>query len=176
MAKDYRCLTLDAVDNILAMDYFTELLPKLSNSDIDLALFFEVKANLTRCQVELLRTAGITKIQPGIESVSTRLLKLMNKGVTAIQNIQLLKFCCELGIYPYRNVLYGLPGEMAADYADFPQIFRTISHLSPPVGTSRVIFERFSPYFYDQEKYSLSLEPSPLYRLLFPESLVDMEK
>jgi ribosomal peptide maturation radical SAM protein 1 len=176
LSKDYRCLNFDAVDNILAMEYFSELLPKLSKSSFDFSLFFEVKANLTRRQVELLRAAGITRIQPGIESVSTRLLTLMNKGVTAIQNIQLLKFCHEFGILPAWNVLYGFPGEQPADYVHFPEIFRAISHLCPPVGTSRVIFERFSPYYFDRNKYSLILEPSPLYHLLFPASMVDLEK
>jgi hypothetical protein len=130
---------------------------------------------MTRQQVALLRAAGITRIQPGIESVSTRLLKLMNKGVTAIQNLQLLKWCFEFGIFPAWNVLFGFPGETPEDYAGFPQIFRAISHLCPPVGTSPVIFERFSPYHFDREKYSLSLEPSPFYKLLFPDS-VDLEK
>lgn len=176
IAKDYGCLTLDAVDNILAMDYFTELLPKLAEANLDLTLFFEVKANMTRRQMELLRAAGVSRIQPGIESVSTRLLKLMNKGVTAIQNLQLLKWCYEFGIFPAWNLLYGFPGETAEDYRNFPRIFRAISHLCPPTGTTAVIFERFSPYFFDREKYLLSLEASPFYKLLFPESLVDMEK
>jgi len=176
IAKDYGCLTLDAVDNILAMDYFTELLPKLAQANFDLTLFFEVKANMTRRQVELLRAAGISKIQPGIESVSTRLLKLMNKGVTAIQNLQLLKWCYEFAIFPAWNLLYGFPGETAEDYQNFPRIFRAISHLCPPTGTNPVIFERFSPYFFDREKYSLTLEASPFYKLLFPEELVDLNK
>jgi ribosomal peptide maturation radical SAM protein 1 len=176
IAKNYGCLTLEAVDNILAMDYFTELLPKLAEANFDLALFFEVKANMTRRQVELLRAAGISKIQPGIESVSTRLLKLMNKGVTAIQNLQLLKWCYEFGIFPAWNLLYGFPGETAEDYQNFSRIFRAISHLCPPTGTSPVIFERFSPYFFDREKYSLALEASPFYKLLFPEELVDLDK
>lgn len=175
ISREYSCLSLDAVDNILAMDYFTGLLPKLAESNFDITLFFEVKANMTRQQVALLRAAGITRIQPGIESVSTRLLKLMNKGVTAIQNLQLLKWCFEFGIFPAWNVLFGFPGETPEDYEGFPQIFRAISHLCPPVGTSPVIFERFSPYHFDREKYSLSLEPSPFYKLLFPDS-VDLEK
>jgi hypothetical protein len=31
----------------------------------------------------------------------------MRKGVTALQNIQLLKWCTELGVRPYWNVLWG---------------------------------------------------------------------
>ena len=47
--------------------------------------------------MRLLRDAGVTTIQPGIESFSDRVLKLMKKGVTGLQNIQLLKWCKEIG-------------------------------------------------------------------------------
>jgi hypothetical protein len=38
ISKEYSCLSLDAVDNILAMDYFTGLLPKLAESNFDIPL------------------------------------------------------------------------------------------------------------------------------------------
>jgi hypothetical protein len=45
----------------------------------DLHLVYETKANLTRAQVDLLRAAGVGWIQPGLESLSTLILKLMRK-------------------------------------------------------------------------------------------------
>jgi ribosomal peptide maturation radical SAM protein 1 len=123
-----------------------------------------------------MRDAGVIRIQPGIESLSTRLLRLMRKGVTAIQNIQLLKWCHEFGIQPSWNVLYGFPGETAEDYKDFSHIFRLLSHLSPPTGMGPVIFERFSPYHFEREKFGLRLQPQSTYNLIFPESRLDMEK
>jgi ribosomal peptide maturation radical SAM protein 1 len=172
----YRCLNLDAVDNILALDYFNQLLPKLAAASFDLNLFYEVKANLTREQVRMLRAAGIRKIQPGIESLSTRLLRLMRKGVTAIQNIQLLKWCVEFGIDPSWNVLYGFPGESPEDYSDFPRLSKLLSHLRPPRGITPITFERFSPYHFEREKYSLTIKPFVYYRFIFPESHVEMDK
>src|SRR5581483_204770 len=176
LSRRYKNLTLAAVDNILDMKYFHELLPHLAEQDHDLALFYEVKANLTREQVRLMAAAGITQIQPGIESLSSSLLKLMNKGVTAIQNIQLLKWCREFGIDPVWNILYGFPGEQAEQYEDFPRIMRCIFHLKPPIGISPVTFQRFSPYHFDREKYGLKLNPWPDYRFLYPPDSVNLEK
>ena len=176
IANKYRCLTLNAVDNIIEMDYFNNLLPHLAEADIDLSIFYEVKANLSKAQVRKLATAGITTIQPGIESFNTEILRMMRKGITAIQNIQLLKWCFEYGIDPHWNILCGFPGERPDQYKHLPQIFRLLFHLRPPVGISPVIFERFSPFHFDREKFNLALTPFPIYRILFPEQMVDYYK
>jgi len=176
LSKQYRCLTFCATDNILAPEYFKELLPRLAAQDIDWELFYEVKANLTREQIELFKAAGIKEIQPGIESLNTRILKLMRKGVTAIQNIQLLKWCYEFEILPYWNLLYGFPGEIAEDYTDLPRICRLLTHLTPPESTTPVTFQRFSPYFFDREKFGLTLRPWSGYRYIFPEERVNLDK
>lgn len=176
LSDEYRCLHLAATDNILSMDYFHELLPRLAELDTDIELFYEVKANLTRAQVHTLARGGIKSIQPGIESFSTRVLGLMRKGVTSLQNIQLLKWCHEDDIEPGYNILYGFPGEAPEDYRDLPQLFRLLGHLRPPKGLSRVMYERFSPYFFDRERFGLQLSPLPGYEFVFPESRVDLDK
>ena len=176
LATHYRCLTLSATDNIMDMDYFSGLLQQLAACDIDLQMFFEVKANLGREQLKLLRAAGINEIQPGIESLNSRILQLMRKGTTAIQNVQLLKWCEEYDISPGWNLLYGFPGEKPEDYAGLDRIFGLLTHLRPPGVLSPVMFERFSPYFFDREKFGLKLRPSAVYQFLFPESRVNLSK
>ena len=176
LTNRYRSLGLNAVDNIIDMGYFKELLPQLAEADLDLSIFYETKANLTKEQVRRLAAAGVEQIQPGIESFSTEILHLMRKGVTAIQNIQLLKWCFEYGIEPLWNILYAFPGERPEQYADYPRIFRLLFHLSPPHGLAPVVFERFSPYHFERDKFKLRLTPSPHYRMIYPESLVDYEK
>ena len=60
-------------------------------------LFYETKANLRFEQLATLWKGGVRWIQPGIESFSNPVLRLMKKGTTAFQNIQLLRWCRELG-------------------------------------------------------------------------------
>jgi len=158
-----------AVDNILDMRYFRELLPKLRDRQLGLSLFFETKANLTKEQVRLLRDAGILAIQPGIESLSTHVLQLMRKGVTALQNVQLLKWCKQFKVTVAWNLLYGFPGETAADYAGIAQTIEALWHLPPPHSVGAVRLDRFSPYFNQAESYGLvNVRPFSVYHLLYP--------
>jgi ribosomal peptide maturation radical SAM protein 1 len=176
LVTKYRCLALSATDNILAPDYFKELFPKLVALDIDLQLFYEVKANLTRAQVKALRDAGVRRIQPGVESFNARILQHMRKGVTPIQNIQVLKWCYEYEIDASWNIPYGFPGECPADYDDLPRILRLLAHLRPPHAICEVMFERFSPYVFDRDKFGLELSPLSAYQFIYPQQRVDLEK
>lgn len=175
LSREYECNKFYAVDNILDMLYFTELLPRLAERNLDLSIFYEVKANLSREQVRMLAASGIKAIQPGIESFNSELLRDMNKGVTAIQNIQLLKWCREEGIDVVWNILYGFPGEQARHYAGMPELLRSIAHLQPPLSVSPVIVERFSPYHSQREKYKLKLKAAKVYSLLYPSEKMDLE-
>jgi ribosomal peptide maturation radical SAM protein 1 len=176
MANSYRCLRLAATDNIMANEYFTELLPKLAALDADLQLFYEVKANLRRDQIKLMSQAGIRSIQPGVESFNSRVLQLMRKGVTAIQNVQLLKWCHEFDIRANYNVLYAFPGETPDDYAGLDVMFRKLGHLRPPGEVLRVVVERFSPYFFEKEKWQLEYTPWRAYDYIYPAPRVDIPK
>lgn len=98
-------LGLYLTDNILDMKYFTTLLPALRDSGLGVSVFCETKANLNKDQVRMLADSGVREGQPGIESLHSSLLRLMRKGCTALQNIQLLKWCQEFGIKPHYNLL-----------------------------------------------------------------------
>jgi ribosomal peptide maturation radical SAM protein 1 len=176
ISNKYRCLRLDAVDNIIDTGYMDTLLPRLAEADIDLSLFYEVKASLTKEEIRRLWAAGVSRIQPGIESLNTEILRLMRKGTTAGQNIQLMKLCLEYNITPAWNLLYGFPGEKPEQYKDLPDLMRSLMHLHPPAGVNPVVFERFSPYHFDREKFNLKLKPISYYSMLYPEQMVDFDK
>jgi ribosomal peptide maturation radical SAM protein 1 len=143
----YESRFIEMVDNILDMHYFHDLLPELQKRRLQLGLFYETKANLSKEQVAALRDAGILSIQPGIESFSTDILRLMRKGTTAVQNVQLLKWCKELGVKPLWNIIYGFPGENPADYEATVRLMDSIHHLQPPFGFGAIRLDRFSPNF-----------------------------
>ncbi|MBN1139640.1 MAG: RiPP maturation radical SAM C-methyltransferase, partial [Anaerolineae bacterium] len=92
LSQRYQTRTMFAVDSILDRGYLHTLLPSLRVAHLGLHLFYETRASLTKEQVRLLKAAGVDGIQPGIESLSTPTLRLMRKGTTALQNIQLLKW------------------------------------------------------------------------------------
>jgi hypothetical protein len=108
-------------------------------------------------------------IQPGIESLSTPVLALMKKGCTMLQNVQLLKWCAEVGITPIWNLLYGFPNENPADYERMAALIPRLTHLQPPTNVDKIRLDRFSPYFNDPANHGVvDVRPSKLTNLLYP--------
>ncbi len=154
-------------DNMLDLHYVDELFPLLNGSGLD--LFYEVKANLRYEQLLAMRAGGVGGIQPGIESLSDEVLRLMRKGCTAAQNIQLLRWCEEIGIEAVWNLLTGLPGESASEYERMAAIVPLLTHLPPPVSCSPLRLDRFSPLFLNAAAFGLTrVRPASAYYYVFP--------
>ena len=161
--------TFSVVDDILDMRYFRTVLPKLADARLGTDFFWEVKATLTRRQVRQLRDAGALYIQPGVESLSDHVLALMRKGTTGLRNIELLKWCKEYGVKPLWNLLYGFPGETAADYEETEALIHAIWHLDPPTGYGPIRLDRFSPYHEDPKGFGMvNVRPMPPFIYLYP--------
>jgi ribosomal peptide maturation radical SAM protein 1 len=168
LMRRHRVLAVDAVDNILDMGYLGSLCGSLREAPWDTALFFEVKANLTREQIRTLAEAGVWKIQPGLESLSSNVLRLMRKGSTTLLNVRLLKWAHYHGVRVDWNILTGFPGETDEDYARQTALVPLLTHLEPPAGVGRIWLERFSPYFSDPSFGMREIAPKPAYRLAYP--------
>jgi ribosomal peptide maturation radical SAM protein 1 len=165
LARRHPECDIQAVDNILDLAYFKELLPALAaRRRRNVEIFYETKSNLKKDQVRWLRRAGVTRIQPGIESFSDAVLKLMRKGVTGLQNIQLLKWCKELGVEPTWNFIWGFPGEPPEEYERLARLVPRLTHLPPPVAHAKIRLDRFSPNFFDAERLGFAnVKPMPAY-------------
>lgn len=167
LAERHAVLDFTVVDNILDRAYFATVLPALARSEVDRSLFYQVKANLRREQVRLLRDAGVRSIRPGIESLSTPILARMRKGVTALQNIRLLRWCAEHGVHVAWNIIHGIPGETAADYARMTDVAASLAHLAPP-SIGALTLDRFSPYAAQPSLHGIRVLGAPRhYRSLY---------
>lgn len=159
-----------AVDNILDEQYFETVLPALAGGKRDYFIHYEIKSNLRRSQVEALAAAGVRKVQPGIESLSTPILKLMRKGVSAIHNIQTLKWLTEHGMRVTWYILYGFPKETREPYEDMIRLIPRLMHLCAPSEIAPIFLERFSPYHMTPEKFGIRITgPSQWYVDAFPQ-------
>jgi ribosomal peptide maturation radical SAM protein 1 len=176
LLETYPVDRVNMVDNIMPHRYFATLLPKLKALPPTVSLFYEQKANLSFRKVEDLKAARITIIQPGIESLNSHVLKCMDKGTTAHQNIALLRYARSLGVTLTWNLLAGFPGDMVEDYEEMADLLPHLAHLQPPDGLGLVRFDRFSPYFDDPQSYGISnIRPKPVYAELFPAG-ADLDK
>jgi ribosomal peptide maturation radical SAM protein 1 len=161
------CKSFTCTDNIMPMGYLTEVFPKL-DPPADVSIFYEVKVGLDQEDLAALARAGVTEIQPGIEALSTPTLKLMKKGTSVFQNIQLLKNCVRYGVNPAWNLLIGFPGEPESTFEKYARDLPSLRHLPPPDGCFPVRFDRYSPYFNQAAEYGLDLYPVDHYRLTYP--------
>jgi ribosomal peptide maturation radical SAM protein 1 len=157
------------VDNIMPWEYFKDLLPVLPDALPNVNIFYEQKANLTLAHCSLLAAAGIHLIQPGMEALNSDLLKLMRKGVTARQNVRLLRYARATDVTLNWNLLYGFPNDLAEWYSATADLIPLLEHLCPPGGCYRLCIDRFSPYFDHSEEFGLqALQPLPAYGEIFP--------
>ena len=170
-SNKYNFFRFQSCENNMDMSYFDSFLPKLKEQYKDDKPFFYycVKSNLNREQIKQLADSGIAVVQPGIESLSDHLLKLMNKGVSAIQNIFFLKCAREYGLFSYWYILIRMYGEAQADYNAMVDIIPKIVHLNPP-GISRafIICQRYSTYFNNSEIYFNKIKPAAFYDFVYP--------
>ncbi|MGP3931236.1 RiPP maturation radical SAM C-methyltransferase [Nonomuraea sp. KM88] len=167
LVRRHQILDVLPVDNILDMNYFRTVLPAMADLEWDLRVHYEIKSNIRTDQVRALAGAGMATVQPGIESLNGRVLKLMDKGVDGTTNIRLLRDCETHHLTVEWNYLYGFPGESAADYRPVIEQIPALVHLQPPDTTVRIVLERFSPYHERPELGFARRAPAAFYRHVY---------
>ncbi len=163
-------------DSILDLKFLETLYPDIIDMNLGLDMFIEVRSILTKKQLKTLFDAGVKLIQPGIESLNSAILKLMCKGITALQNIQFLKYTYEIGIDVAWSLLYGIPGEKQSDYDDIIALIPSIIHLQPPHYVIKAMLQRYSPFFDNALQYGVkNIKPDFIYYHIYPEEKVNID-
>ncbi len=169
LAQLYPARRLHLTDLIMPHAYFKSLLPALAENGQPFKIHYEQKANLSLRQVRLLKQAGVTSIEAGVESLSSQLLRQMSKGVLARQNLMLLRYARVVGMEITWSLLYGFPGDTQQAYEQILALIPLIHHLPPPAVVNRLDIARFSPYYEQPEAYGVSnIRPYGAYRAVFP--------
>jgi len=159
---------ISLVDNVVSSGFLAEVLPQLVEDRPRLPLFFDIRPDVTR---EDVRRMGALQahVQPGIESFSDHVLRLMGKGSRGLENVRLLKWCRESGVTAHWNVIRGLPGETARDYDDMLAMLPSIRFLCPPRGCGPVNLDRYSLFCQEAQSHGFhDVEPLAVYRYLYP--------
>jgi len=168
LSAKHKVTKFEMVDNIIPLEYSTTVIPELAEKH-DFTFFYETKSNLKKEHIELFSNAGIKFIQPGIESLHDDFLKLVKKGVTAVQNVALLKWSRTFGVHVLWNLLTDAPNDKEQWYLEMAEILPLLSHLEAPTSELvKIRYPRFSPYFNNPEEYGLTLEPLKSYQHIYP--------
>lgn len=183
LSRKYQRTEFFAVDSIINHKAFSDLLPVLSRiretEGLDLTFFFESKSNLKRESAQIFRSAGVTYVQPGVESFGDQVLKLMDKGTTGARSIQCLKVLGESDIFVAWNLLYGFPGETEDDYIELLNAIPFLHHFVPlhEGGLTPVQLNRYAPYHSVPEKYEITdIRPKDHYAKVFANTEIDHDR
>jgi ribosomal peptide maturation radical SAM protein 1 len=170
LAINYRVLRFQAVDCILDFKDAHRFLAALKGLDVDLDLFLEVKSNIGLNDLIAIKQAGARYIQPGIESLSTPILKAMRKGVTAIQNVRFLKFCAWLGMSPIWNIIHGCTRDETGELEQMAKLIKNLTHLQPPRSNAVVVDLRRGSLLFDRPEHLglINIKPLAIYGKLYP--------
>lgn len=172
LAEQYPGAQCFLTDNVLSLEHIRDLPGELLNRESYrknmLRLFCEIKSSITEEEIESLTTIGFNWVQVGIESFSDRILKLMNKGVSAIRQVQAMKHCRAHNVAVMWYVLVGTPGETEEMCAEVNRVIPKIMHLDPPGTVAHVMYLRYSDYMEHPDKNVPSLRSDRGYDFVYP--------
>ncbi|MDD2901333.1 MAG: RiPP maturation radical SAM C-methyltransferase [Syntrophales bacterium] len=155
------------VDNNLEPRLASEVFSRLAERPEPLCLFFETRV-MDQRQLELMARGGIRWITVGIESFHPRLLALMGKGTSVLENIQVLRWAFDLGIRVSYSLMYGFPGERDEWYGEMADLLPLLHHLEPPHRIWPMKYDRFSVYHEEPQRFGLRLAPRKSYSYVYP--------
>jgi len=171
LTSRYKTLSVAIMDNVLPKESTADLFRGLAALKKDIALFAEIRATTPFEELKLMRAAGLRTVQVGIEALSTRLLRKLRKGTTAIQNLEIMKHCEALGIANLSNIIAHFPG---SDEQDVHETLRAIEFafaFRPPKFVSFWLGSG-SPVWNRPEDYGIrDVANHPHWRTLFPPSV-----
>ncbi|WP_295505696.1 RiPP maturation radical SAM C-methyltransferase [uncultured Pseudoalteromonas sp.] len=168
LSKKWNIKRFLAVDNIMAKEHINSIFKEIAKLNESYSFFYEIKANHKAEHLKILKNAGVTTLQPGIESLDDYTLKLMDKGITTLQNILFLKNALEQEISCIWNIIVGYPQELVSSYKNLIDMIPVLEHLPPPTSLGNVRIDRFSPIFNNPQKFGFgSISPVPAYRFIY---------
>lgn len=168
LTSRHQVLSVAFADNLVPVKPSRDIFSGLSDSGKNLKLFCETRATTSKNTLAAMRSAGMEEVQIGIEALSTSLLKKMNKGTTAIQNLEIMKNCETLGIRNKANIIFHFPSSDANDIdetlrsLEFAVRFRPLKIVHFWLGYGSTIYENPKDYGIK------AVFNHPNYRKLFP--------
>jgi radical SAM superfamily enzyme YgiQ (UPF0313 family) len=113
----------------------------------------------------------VSHFQIGIETFSERMLQLMNKGVTALKNVEVLKSAAELGVPVQFNLFTCFPGMTEDDLKENIRVMDLITHIlvrdTIQIFPGEFYLPADSPIFLDIDKFGLTRGGESIFSSIF---------
>jgi len=171
MTSRHQLLSVAYMDNSLPPKRSREIFRELAGLNKDFRFFSEIRASTDRRTLSELSSAGMSEVQIGIEALSDTLLKKLNKGTSAIENLEVMKNCEALGIRHNSNLIIHFPGSDAADVAETLRVIG-FARLFYPLRVVRFWLGLKSPVWKHPRQFGIrAVFNHPYYRILFPDAV-----
>ncbi|MGE5838285.1 MAG: RiPP maturation radical SAM C-methyltransferase [Deltaproteobacteria bacterium] len=169
----YELLSVSFMDNLLPPENLRSLFETLAGLGRDLRLFAEIRATTSLDELVAMGAAGVAEVQVGIEALSTRLLPKLNKGTTAIGNMEIMKNC-EARNVPnlISNLITQIPG---SDENDVEETLNALQYAMPfrPLKAAPFWLGYGSPVWHHPGAFGIrKVHNHPFYRYLFPQEVL----
>ena len=152
----YQCHSICFVDNVQRIKNFDKLMSGLKELNKDLNIFLEIRAGrLKKQDYRLMRDAGVTRVQIGIEAFGNKYLKKMNKGVTNIENLAAIKYCQEVGILIIYNLIINYPNEDQCDLQEASENIKFLKSYIPPWAVNSLGIYYGSPVYRNPQDFNI---------------------
>jgi ribosomal peptide maturation radical SAM protein 1 len=175
LSDKYHILAFQLIGETMLKTDYRVFLEKIKHLRRDFSFVVELRAGqLTSEDYTLLKDAGFTLVQTGIETFSRHYLKKMNKGARIIDNIAALKFCKENGIINGYNVIIKYPNEEKIDFEQTKQTIQLFRQYLDPPQISRLRVGFGSSIYNNPEEFNIEkLEYTDIDRLMFPKKILE---
>jgi ribosomal peptide maturation radical SAM protein 1 len=175
LSKKYKVLDFQLIGDTLLKSEYRHLFKEIIRLNKDYTFFVETRAGqLAFDDYKLMKQAGFTTIQTGVETFSQNYIKKMNKGIRVIDNIAALKFCKENRISNRYNLIVNYPNEELLDFQETKQNIQYIMQYLDPPQISYLIIEYGSNIFENPEKYNIEkLNFTQIDEIMYPEEFLE---
>jgi ribosomal peptide maturation radical SAM protein 1 len=149
----YRSLNVAFVDAYLPEDDRDTLLDGLNDLPEDITYFSELRCDLTPSTVARL-ARRTRRVQLGVESFSTSILRQIGKGISAAQTVYSVRLCQEAGIPLQYNLMHHIPGIPRAEIDALVEDLPVLYGLKPP-QPARFYLDRNSLVFRYPDRHGI---------------------
>jgi|GEM_PF-2733472 len=157
LVRRSQLLDLAFVDAYLPQSHRRELLAALGDGSRDLTVWCELRCNLDEEVATLLAAAGVWKVQLGVEAFHTGILKRMEKGTRAIENVYSVRLCEERGVHAQYNLLTHYPGVPRGEVEEMLGMIPLLFGYRPP-HLSEFYLDRGSRIYQEPQRFGLTRE------------------
>ncbi len=109
MNQRYQAIDFTFTDNALPVRESRDFFSWASGIQHDFRFFAEIRGSQRGDALRNMRCGGLTRVQVGIESLSSSLLERLNKGMTVIENLAMMRDGVEYGVEIKGNLIIDFP-------------------------------------------------------------------